>query len=340
MTQAHTCGPPGNSGRTLLRITQFLSLLALLVLTSSCANIAKVRDESIPKLITPVVNADFDTLLAQLKPFTEVQSLRTSRATIQFFDASSAERFRTADATLVLQRPDKIRLIIQVPTVGTRVAEMVSDSKNFKVAIYYPAKYRRFLMGTNAADYSRWREKLEKKREQESALINARPFHFTDALLMRPLHTGEARFVYSLGEELVEEPDTRKGAKRESRVLHSYYVIAELELAGDQPGRALRRRRFWFDRNNQAQLTRQEIFDDKGQLVTEVRYADFIKVSAESSELRPGSITVLRPRDGYSAKLTFLEESVEINPQDLPATAFVLENKDRLPVTDLDKPEP
>lgn len=340
MTQAHTCGRQGEQGRSPFAVAPLLSLLVLLVFASSCANLAKVRDESIPKLASPLVTADFDSLLAKLNTFVDIQALRTTRATIQFLDATSTERYRTADATLVLQRPDKIRLVIQVPTVGTRVAEMVSDSKNFKVAIYYPSNYRRFLIGTNAADYGLWREKLEKKQEQQSALINARPFHFTDALLMRPLHAGDARFIYSLGEELVDEPDRRKGAKKETRVLRSYYVIAESELIEGKPGRAQRTRRFWFDRSDEARLVRQEIFDEKGLLVTEVRYSSYMKLSPESAELRPGIVTVTRPRDSYTARLTFLPEGVEINPQDLPAAAFNLENKDQLPVTDLDKPEP
>lgn len=341
MTQARTSGQQREGGRLPFRNLLLLLLSALLALVGiSCAKIAKVRDDSIPKLASPLADADFDVLMAQLRSFAEVQSLRTSRATIQFLDAASAERFRNADASLVLQRPDKIRLIIQVPTVGTRVAEMVSDSKNFKVAIYYPSKYRRFLVGTNDADYGMWREKLEKKEEQQSALINARPFHFTDALLLRPLHAGDARFIYSLSEELADEPDARQGAKRGARVLQSYYVIAESELTPGAEGRARVRRRFWFDRAGQVRLARQELFDDKAQLVTEVRYTNFIKLSPESAELRPGVITVTRPRDGYAAKLTFLEEGVEINPQELPETAFVLENKDRLPVTDLDKQEP
>ncbi|HYE72833.1 MAG TPA: hypothetical protein VEF04_05860, partial [Blastocatellia bacterium] len=119
-----------------------------------------------------------------------------------------------------------------------------------------------------------------------------------------------------------------------------YYVIAESQLLPDASGRAQVRRRFWFNRSDQIRLARQEVFDDKTQLVTEVRYTNYIKLSAESNDLRPGVVTVLRPRDGYSAKISFLQESVEINPEDLPPTAFTLENKDQLPVTDLDKTAP
>src|SRR5439155_3757632 len=140
-----------------------------------------------------------------------------------------------------------------------KVAEMVSDTAHFKVAIYRDP-YKQFLMGTNNADYRRWREKLG--REKRSALTNARPFHFTDALMIRPLHIGEARFVYSLEEALVEEPDVSKGAKKGSRLLRSFYVISEAELSPTEQGSARVRRRFWFDRTDQqTRLARQQVFD-------------------------------------------------------------------------------
>ena len=195
---------------------------------------------------------------------------------------------------------------------------------------------KRFLIGTTNADYSKWRENLGP--DKQSALVNARPFHFTETLMIRPLHVGEARFVYSLGEELVEEPDLSKGAKRGARLLRSFYVISESEPPPSGQGAAQMRRRFWFDRTNRAQLARQQIFDERGMIATEAYYSNYLKLSAESQQLMPGVIFVTRPHDNYSARLSFREGSVELNPPDLPASAFVLENKEGLPETDLDKP--
>jgi hypothetical protein len=50
-------------------------------------------------------------------------------------------------------------------------------------------------------------------------------------------------------------------------------------------------------------------------------------------------ILVNRPHDGYSARLTFNDQKFDVNPTDLGAGAFTLENTENLPVTDLDKPE-
>jgi hypothetical protein len=320
-----------------LCLALFISfLLAVQILTSSCRSLLVRTDTAIPRLAGPLAEADFNSLLARLKPFTGITTLRTQRVLLQFLDVQSSERFPGVDTILVFQRPDKVRLRFQ--SLGVKVADMVSEDNHFKVAIYYPSRYRRFLIGTNDADYSRMRAKLEKK-EQQSALLNARPFHFTDALLMRPLHLGEAQFIYSLEEAFVEEPDTRKDARKGARLLHSFYVISEMQTATQQDAPARVRRRFWFDRLNQAQFVRQQIFDEQGQIVTEVYYSNYLKLSEERNEFWPGTILVSRLRDNYAARLTFAvsAESYEINPDLSNAQPFVLENEEGLPETDLDK---
>lgn len=316
------------------QVALFFAAVLPFLLSSSCANLAKVKDSSIPRLMAPLSEAKFDDLIKQLQPFANLQSLRTTRIGLSFLDADSAERWRESEAILVLQRPDKIRLIIQVPAIKTKIAEMVSETNHFKVAVFY-GDFRRFLTGTNDADYTMWRAKLGDKGK--SALVAARPFHFTEALMMRPLNPGGSRFNYSIEEQLVEEADPNPKAKKGARVLRSFYVISEVELTPEGGGPSRVRRRFWFDRTNNARFVRQQIFDAKGEVATEVRYSDYRKMSESSQDLWPGMILVARPHDGYSARLLFSEEKFEINPE-LPPNAFSLENTDKLPELDLDKP--
>jgi hypothetical protein len=312
------------------RATLTVGIVLLSFLASSCRRLVKVSDTSIPRLLTPVVEADFQQLIAQLKLFTELQALRSSRVTLRFIEPLIEERWRDAEAILVLQRPDKIRVVVQIPVTRTRVAEMVSEANHFKVAVY--REQPRFLIGTNDADYTHWREKLGK--DKQSALANARPFHFTDALLMRPLRVGEAGFTYGLEEQLLEETQVLSG--KPAKVWRRFYVISELE--GTSQGQARVRRRFWFDRHDQVRLAKQQLFAERGGLVTEVSYSSYQKLNSERPEMWPSVVLVSRPHDNYAARFTFSGESFEINP-DLPASAFVLENKENLPVTDLDKPE-
>jgi len=307
-----------------------VAVVTLALLSVSCKRLIVTKDRSIPKLITPLVNAKFDDLIKQLQPFTNLQSLRTSRVGIVFMDAGRTERWPEANGIMVLQRPDKIRLIIQAPVVKSKVAEMVSESNHFKVAIYQQSP--RFLIGTNDADYGMWREKLGEKGR--SGLVSARPFHFTEALMMRPLRLADSRFTYSMEEALVDEPDLNPKAAKGARVLRSFYVISEIEL-GQAASRVLRR--FWFDRTNGAKLVRQQIFDARGDLATDVSYTDYRKLNEESADLWPSVILVSRPHDEYAARLLFSAEKFELNPN-LPAGAFALENTDNLAEIDLDKP--
>src|SRR5262249_50512755 len=189
-------------------------------------------------------------------------------------------------------------------------------------AIFYGG-YKRFLIGTNDADYSRWQAKLGD--EGKKALASARPFHFTDALMMRPLALNDPRFVFGIEEALDVEPDMRQGAKSGARILRSYYVISEIEASTEGLGPSHVRRRFWFDRANGARFARQQIFDQQGQLATEVQYSDYKKLNSDSQDSWPSVIWVNRPHEGYSARLTFNDEKFEINP-DLKPVTFTLEN--------------
>ncbi|MEK7833844.1 MAG: hypothetical protein AAB401_22340 [Acidobacteriota bacterium] len=317
-----------------LRGGLLIAVVVLSLLAASCKSLIVTKDRSIPKLMTPLADARFEELVKQLQPFADLKSLRT-RVGIVFQDTGLAERWPETDSNLVLMRPDRIRLIINAPIGKIKIAEMVSESSRFKVALYKQSPS--FLIGTNDADYSMWREKLGEKAN--SGLVAARPFHFTEALMMRPLAVNDSRFTYSIEEALVDEADPNPKAPKNSRVLRSFYVISEIELGLPGMGTGISRvnRRFWFDRTNGAKFVRQQIFDAKGALATEVHYSDYRKLSESSADLWPSVILVSRPHDGYSARLLFSETSFEVNPE-LPAAAFTLENTEKLKEVDLDKP--
>lgn len=332
--------PNGQARNLICRIGLAVMTLAVTILGASCKGLVTDTDHTIPKLLTPLAKANFDDLTKQLQPFTDLKSFRATQASMLLIDAAASERFRfEADATLILERPDKIRMLIQKSTIGTKFADMVSESNQFKVAVLNPAEYRGFLLGTNDADYSEWLAKLRGRgKEKESAIASARPFHFTEALMMRPLLLNDQRFVFWIEEALVEEPDTRPGAKKGARLIRSFYVIPELEVSLEGQGPSRVRRRFWFDRGNGARFARQQIFDQQGQLATEVLYSDYKKLNPDDANTWPSVILVNRHHEGYSARLTFNDEKFEINPQ-LKSGTFTLDNTENLKVTNLDKPE-
>ncbi|HKQ73622.1 MAG TPA: hypothetical protein VJ810_07855 [Blastocatellia bacterium] len=330
--------PNGQARNRICRIGLAVTMVALTILSASCKGLVTDTDYTIPKLLTPLAKANFEDLTKQLQPFTDLKTFRTQRASMLLTDATASEKFRfELDLALFLERPDKIRMFIQKSSFGTKIADMVSESNQFKVAVLYPADYRAFLIGTNDADYTDLLANF-KGKEKDSAIALARPFHFTEALMMRPLLLNDPRFVFETHEELVEEQDARPGAKKGARLLRSFYVVSEIEvsLEGHTPSRV--RRKFWFDRGNGARFARQQIFDQQGQLVTEVLYSDYKTLIPNDANMWPSVILVNRHHEGYSARLTFNEEKFEINPL-LKSGIFTLDNTENLKVTDLDNPE-
>ncbi|HXG68338.1 MAG TPA: hypothetical protein VNO70_24805, partial [Blastocatellia bacterium] len=102
-------------------------------------------------------------------------------------------------------------------------------------------------------------------------------------------------------------------------------------------GRAELRRKFWFDRTVGNRLTRQQTFENgTGRLGSDIYYSDWTRVP-ESSRDWPMRIVIDRHNDGYRLELLLEKNSVAINPE-LPDTAFILENDEKLKEVDLDAP--
>ncbi|NDD64585.1 MAG: hypothetical protein EBZ36_11525 [Acidobacteria bacterium] len=72
-------------------------------------------------------------------------------------------------------------------------------------------------------------------------------------------------------------------------------------------------------------------------LQTEVLYSAYEQLNPSSQNLWPSIVEVSRPHDSYQARLTFTAGNFETNVE-LPANAFLLDNTENLPETDLDKP--
>ncbi|HEX8722223.1 MAG TPA: hypothetical protein VF736_16535, partial [Pyrinomonadaceae bacterium] len=142
--------------------------LAAALLLSGCGTITKIggvfvktKDKvSVPQPLTPLVDADMPQMFEEINRLAAVRSLN-GRVDIQFLDTSNApcglaDKYRTADGRLVVQRPGQVYLIVQLPIVGSKVAEMSSTGERFWAAVYMgDQKYQRFVTGSNAAQYER-----------------------------------------------------------------------------------------------------------------------------------------------------------------------------------------
>ena len=332
-----------------VRLTRLLLpvfVVSILVFTSGCGLFGAKRKIEVPQLLTPLAEANKDRLLQEINRLSTVKSIH-GKVDIQFEDTSFAssgiaDQYRLVDGTITLQRPGKIYLVIQFTFVD--IAQMASDGEHFSVAVLKGnEKYRRFVKGTNSAVYERLdtdanhvatkNDKQKTEKQTVSALSNLRPQHLTDAFMIRPIEANNSS-IYVQSQFFQEEADTRRQAKKSARVMRGYYLLEE--LSQPQNGESKISRRFWFDRVNGIRLARVQTYDDRGQIITDVAYANETTLGSSATASLPSRIEITRPQDQYKLSITYQNaSSVELNREYGPK-AFVLENKWQLPEVDLD----
>jgi hypothetical protein len=335
-----------------LRLAITLALSIILPLATACHIVHKPVE--VEKLLTPLSEAKTSQLIAVVNAQTGVHSIHGS-VDIQFEDTSFAtsgiaEKYRSADGSITLQRPAKVYLVVRGPSVVIGdIVQMTSDGEHFRIAVLRTTdeKYRRFVRGTNNAVYSKLdmdgssnptanpakKGKQSSEAQAVNALSNLRPQHLTDALLIRPIDPHAPGVMYAQTEFFQSEKDPAK-PEDSKRVVRGYYFLEELQQAGDGTARLLRR--FWFDRVNGIRLARLQTFDETGALVTDVSYGDLRSFGTEGKAQLPVQVSITRPQDHYKISITYqAPESVNIDG-DYPPDAFVLQNKWGLTEVDLD----
>jgi len=335
-----------NARVALSRLLLITGAFCLVILTTSCSLFGTHKKVQIPPLL-PLNNASKDELIREVNRLSAVKSIH-GKVDIQFEDTSFAsfgiaEKYRQVDGNITVQRPGMIYLALQFTIVD--IAQMASDGEHFAVAVLQgDERYRRFVKGTNNADYARLDPKSDSgnknatskqkgEKETVSALSNLRPQHLTDAFLVRGIDTNDG-FIYSQSEFFQEEPDTRPQAKSGAKVMRGYYFLEELSQPKDGAVQVLRR--FWFDRVDKVRLARLQTFDLKGEIVTDVSYFNEKPVGSADAVAMASRIELTRPKDQYKLSLTYQDPAtVELN-REYPPQAFVLQNKWQLPEVDLD----
>ena len=325
----------------------YIILLALAVLFASGCNI--VKTESTAPTLLKTENATQTELMSEVNRFASVKSMR-AKMDLKFEDNSfaqfgSKEVYRSADGEVVVQRPASIYLKVQVPVIKSDVAQMTSDGEKFRVAILQDGgsgKYKKFVIGTNNADYSKLQQDLNSSnavtsgemKQNVNAFANLRPQHFTDAMLVRP--TDETH-VYAQSTTYEIEEDITQKKKSPLRVVNrGYYLLDEFTRADSGELKIVRR--FWFDRVGGIRLARQQIFDTKGEIASDITYGREGKLTDTSDYPRlPLQILVTRPQEKYSMRLTYQTPEAVTIGKTYPASAFVLQNSWELEEVDLDK---
>ncbi len=318
---------------------------------SGCSgSIIKTKDNNRPTLLK-TEDATQAQLVEEVNRFAKVNSMH-AKMDLKFEDNSFAElgiaeKYRTAPGEIVVQRPANIFLKVQIPVVNSDIVQMTSDGEKFRVAILQDnsgGKYKKFVLGSNNADYSILKDVVNKMdfdgngkeiKQNVNAFSNLRPQHFTDAMLVRSIDTTNFSYIQSVIFQEEFNTDVKKKSPL-ARVLRGYYLLDELQKAED--GSLKISRRFWFDRVGSVRLARQQLFDERGEIESDIIYGKEgnLTDTGEFNNL-PLRIEVTRPKEKYKMSLTYQSpETVSIGKA-YKTDVFILENRWNLTEVDLDK---
>lgn len=339
-----------NHQRILMLNKLTLFIAVIIVLFASGCNIVKKKDDT--PVLLKTEDATKEEILAEINRFAKLTSMR-AKIDLKFEDNSYAqlgnkEVYITVPGEIVVQRPASILLKVQAPVFNSDIAQMTSNGASFRVAILQDGgdgKNKKFLKGSNGADYTRLQKNLESievtgtdkdktLKKNVNAFANLRPQHFTDAILMRPVDPSD---VYVQSTISIEETDSSQQKKSKLlRVIRGYYLLDEIGKSTDGNFKVMRR--FWFDRVGGIRLARQQVFDPKGEIESDIVYGNVGSLgTGEDYKNLPIRIQLTRPKEKYTMKLTYQSpENISLG-KTYKQEAFELVNSWGLEEVDLDQ---
>jgi len=221
---------------------------------------------------------------------TQAAKIQTMQATVDIdTSVGGANRGKVTDykeirGYVLARKPSMLRMIGLLPIVRNRAFDMVSDGKEFK--LWIPPK-NRFVVGRNDVVTPNPKQPFE----------NVRPQNIYEALLIRAIDPEQEIAVLENGFERVLD------AKRRP------YDQPDYELVVVRKGKVgwFLSRKIIFSRTD-LQPHRQQIYDDNGVLVTDVRYGDYNEYDGIQF---PKQTEIERPQEEYDITLNIVK--LELN---------------------------
>jgi len=243
----------------------------------------------------------------------QAEKIQSMEATVDIDTSVGGEKkgkvtdYQEIRGYVLARKPSMLRMIGLMPIVRNRAFDMVSNGQEFK--LWIPPK-NRFIVGRNDVETPNPKQPME----------NIRPQHIYDALLLQHIAANEIAVM----ENDVETVTDAKG----HRVRRADYVLDIIQR--ENQGWFLSRKIIF----SRADLLphRQLLYDDKGNLGTNARYAQY---HSENGINFPQQIEISRPQEEYDITLNIVK--LEIN-KPLPDDRFVLEQPPGVQILHLDKP--
>lgn len=185
------------------------------------------------------------------------------------------KQYHEVNGFLLAQRPASIRVIGQLPVVGTNIFDMTSDGVTFRINI--PPK-NKFLEGP-----------ANLQRQSAQPVENLRPQHLVDAVFWAAI-PADGLVLFEAGDE------------SEAR----YYILtvaqqpAQGNLGHEGSIDWTISRKIWFDRADLS-ISRLQIYDSGGKVTADMRYSGW---DTFGTVRFAGQIRLVRPGEDYGLDIS------------------------------------
>lgn len=257
-----------------------MALSLPLLLLSGC--LWSTRKLPVPRAPLIVQTATGEELVARLN--SRWDKLQTLVATVQIqpsvmkIQKGTATDYTSFRGHILMRKPEQLRVLGQVPVLGTKMFDMASNGEKFTLLI--PSKETAY-QGLS---------KLTKKSPK--TIENMRPGFFLDAMIVRGLAADDEYTVTA-------DSDTVEDASRKHLLLIPEYILSVMRRKpGSQELVSLRV--IHFHREDLLPY-QQELYDDQGNLETQVTYGRYVDYGDHKF---PSTVTIKRPLEDYQAVLT------------------------------------
>ena len=281
----------GNGQRLRRPGACLLPLAAPLVLLLTTGCLRHTRVVQVVKPPSVVVTASAQTLVSRLNA--EFDAVRTLTTTVDVVASvgggatGKVTEYRPFHGYIIIEKPRSLRVILQVPVLGSRGMDMVSDGQSFKMVIPIESQA---LEG-----------KDQVVKASAKPLENLRPGIFFDSMLIEGLQPDE--LVALTESSRTVQPENRK----QPAIQEPDY---DLTMFRKDTGDILQTIRTVHINRVTLQPYKQDIFDAKGKLSTTATYDGWQRFPYTGADGKTGQIdfpTVInidRPDDGYALRIT------------------------------------
>jgi outer membrane lipoprotein-sorting protein len=262
--------------------------LALPLLLTGC--LFTTRKLPVPRGPGVTQSASGDELVARVNQrWDAIQSLNVTveiRASVTKSQQGVARDYTSIRGHILMRKPELMRVLGQVPVLGTRAFDMASDGKDFTLLI--PSKSTAYK-GPNTPS-----------KNPAGGLENMRPSLFFDAMAVRGIAPDD-EYTKSADSDTVMD-----ASKKHLLIIPEYNLSVMHRIPGSHELRLARV--IHFHREDLLPY-QQDLYDDQNNLETQViygRYADY------GDNRYPSTVTIKRPLEEYQVVLTVIKVTMNM----------------------------